>query len=193
MDNIENGQVNKGLLKRKTKNIIVACTVGVGILFSHGASSFIKTHDLNREALAGSSPSQHVALLSKKMPSRKLIDGIFSLNAIQNTVKIHALRARLMGTPAAAKRYAMSKVKNGSQYSCLVKLWTRESNWSVSSHNKEGAYGIPQALPGSKMKSAGADWQYNYKTQVNWGLAYIQRRYGSPCTALSASNARGWY
>ncbi|MEO0313265.1 MAG: hypothetical protein RL140_495 [Actinomycetota bacterium] len=80
------------------------------------------------------------------------------------------------------------------QYSCLVKLWNRESNWRVNAFNKSsGAYGIPQALPGTKMATAGADWLTNPETQINWGLGYIQGRYGTPCAALSHSDHKGWY
>ena len=46
------------------------------------------------------------------------------------------------------------------------------------------AYGIPQALPGSKMASAGDDWANNAVTQIRWGLGYIADRYGSPCSRL---------
>ena len=56
-----------------------------------------------------------------------------------------------------------------------------------------GATGIPQSLPGSKMATAGADWQTNAATQVAWGLDYIQRGYGSPCSAWSHSQAVNWY
>ncbi|HAN26115.1 MAG: hypothetical protein CMH36_03330 [Microbacterium sp.] len=80
------------------------------------------------------------------------------------------------------------------QFSCLVALWNRESGWNVASYNKgSGAYGIPQALPGSKMASAGADWQTNPATQITWGLGYITGRYGTPCGAWAHSNATGWY
>lgn len=80
------------------------------------------------------------------------------------------------------------------QYSCLVKLWTRESNWRVNAFNaSSGAYGIPQALPGNKMAVAGADWMTNPETQINWGVNYIKGRYGSPCSALSHSNQHRWY
>lgn len=80
------------------------------------------------------------------------------------------------------------------QYSCLVKLWNRESNWRVNAFNKSsGAYGIPQALPGTKMATAGADWLTNPETQINWGLGYIQGRYSTPCSALSHSDHKGWY
>jgi len=80
------------------------------------------------------------------------------------------------------------------QYSCLVKLWNRESNWRVNAFNRSsGAYGIPQALPGNKMAVAGADWMTNPETQINWGLGYISGRYGNPCTALAHSDRVNWY
>ncbi len=83
---------------------------------------------------------------------------------------------------------------NEAQYSCLVALWTRESNWNVYAHNPtSGAYGIPQALPGDKMATAGADWATNPATQITWGLNYIAGRYGTPCGAWESSEARGWY
>ncbi|MDA8371704.1 MAG: transglycosylase SLT domain-containing protein [Nocardiopsaceae bacterium] len=80
------------------------------------------------------------------------------------------------------------------QFSCLEPLWEKESNWNPSAQNpSSGAYGIPQALPGSKMASAGSDWQSNPATQIKWGLGYIQDRYGSPCGAWEHSQANNWY
>ena len=81
-----------------------------------------------------------------------------------------------------------------SEFQCLVTLWTRESHWDPYAENaSSGAYGIPQALPGSKMASAGADWRTNPATQIEWGLGYIAGRYGTPCSALGHSNSVGWY
>lgn len=83
---------------------------------------------------------------------------------------------------------------DSSQFSCLEPLWARESGWSTTASNPgSGAYGIPQALPGSKMASAGSDWEYDAATQIRWGLGYIQARYGSPCTAWAHEQATGWY
>ena len=80
------------------------------------------------------------------------------------------------------------------EYACLVALWNRESGWNVYSHNaSSGAYGIPQALPGEKMASAGADWATNPATQISWGLAYITDRYATPCGAWAHSEENGWY
>lgn len=80
-----------------------------------------------------------------------------------------------------------------SEFGYLNDLWTRESGWNPTAANASGAYGIPQALPGSKMASAGADWQTNPATQIRWGLGYIKGLYGSPCGAWSHSQATGWY
>jgi hypothetical protein len=80
------------------------------------------------------------------------------------------------------------------QFGCLDSLWTRESNWRVNADNpSSSAYGIPQALPGSKMSSAGSDWATNPVTQIRWGLGYIQDRYGSPCSAWGHSQSQGFY
>ncbi len=80
------------------------------------------------------------------------------------------------------------------QFSCLVSLWNKESGWNVhASNGGSGAYGIPQALPGSKMASAGPDWQDNAGTQISWGLGYITGRYGTPCGAWGHSQSTGWY
>jgi hypothetical protein len=80
-----------------------------------------------------------------------------------------------------------------SEFSCLVNLWNRESGWNTHAANPSGAYGIPQALPGSKMATVGGDWQNSYQTQITWGLGYISGSYGSPCGAWAHSNAFNWY
>ena len=82
----------------------------------------------------------------------------------------------------------------GSQTACLDQLWTRESNFQTGATNPQsGAYGIPQALPASKMAAAGADWQTSPATQIRWGLGYIAGRYGDPCNAWSHETASNWY
>ena len=83
---------------------------------------------------------------------------------------------------------------SSDQFSCLDSLWMSESGWRVTADNpNSSAYGIPQALPGSKMSTAGADWATNPITQIRWGLGYIRDRYGSPCSAWSFKQGRGWY
>jgi hypothetical protein len=78
-------------------------------------------------------------------------------------------------------------------FGCLKDIWNRESSWRYDAENASGAYGIPQALPGSKMASAGADWQTNPATQIKWGLGYIKAIYGDPCKAWAFEEANGYY
>ena len=104
----------------------------------------------------------------------------------------------ISGSVAEYQAYAaeMCSTYGWSQtdFECLVSLWYKESRWNPNAYNSSsGAYGIPQALPGSKMASAGSDYQTNYKTQINWGLSYIKARYGTPQNAWSHSQAKGWY
>ena len=95
---------------------------------------------------------------------------------------------------AIARDMLAAKGWGDDQYSCLYNLWMRESNWNVYAQNpSSGAYGIPQSLPGSKMASAGSDWQTNAATQIKWGIGYIEGRYGTPCAAWGHSEAVGWY
>ncbi|WP_262852076.1 lytic transglycosylase domain-containing protein [Mumia quercus] len=80
------------------------------------------------------------------------------------------------------------------QYAALNKLWVSESNWRWNADNPtSSAYGIPQALPGSKMSSAGKDWKTNPATQIKWGLRYIKEVYGTPSAAWSFKQGNGWY
>jgi hypothetical protein len=118
-------------------------------------------------------------------PMKYLTGGGFNANAV-----------------GAAQKYAKSILSNygwgPEQFGPLKKLWQGESGWRWNAENpSSGAYGIPQALPASKMASAGADWRTNYQTQVRWGLNYIKGRpdYGSPSAAYSTwlSRSPHWY
>ena len=82
----------------------------------------------------------------------------------------------------------------GGQFQCFSNIVDHESSWNYHAVNaSSGAYGLFQALPGSKMSSAGADWQTNPATQIKWGLNYMNSRYGSPCEAWSFWQANHWY
>jgi hypothetical protein len=81
-----------------------------------------------------------------------------------------------------------------SQFTCLNLLWTKESGWDYRATNgSSGAYGIPQALPGSKMGTVASDWRTNPITQITWGLNYIAAVYGTPCNAWGHSQRTNWY
>jgi hypothetical protein len=95
-----------------------------------------------------------------------------------------------------AQKMVAARGWSDSDFSCLVTMWDHESGWRVNATNPyTGAYGIPQALPGSKMATVGPDWQTNPATQITWGLNYIQGRYGTPCNAWAFWNSHspGWY
>ncbi|WP_295013936.1 hypothetical protein [uncultured Microbacterium sp.] len=100
--------------------------------------------------------------------------------------------------PAGAQAYARGQLGSygwaDDQFGCLYRLWMQESSWRADALNPDsGAYGIPQALPATKLASAGPDWRTNGNTQIDWGLSYIQDRYGSPCGAWSHEVAHNWY
>lgn len=99
--------------------------------------------------------------------------------------------------PASAQGIAYSLLPSygfsTDQFGCLNDIWTRESGWIYNAENASGAYGIPQALPGDKMASAGPDWQTDPTTQIKWGLGYIKDTYGTPCDAWAFWQANGWY
>lgn len=98
--------------------------------------------------------------------------------------------ARATARQMMADRYGWGE----DQFSCLNSLWNKESGWNYQAYNASGgATGIPQALPGSKMASAGSDWQTNAATQIAWGLGYISSVYGTPCSAWGHSQASNWY
>lgn len=105
--------------------------------------------------------------------------------------------AWMQANPRAVAQQLMPSFGFGTdQWSCLDSLWQKESNWYWAADNPySSAYGIPQALPGSKMSTAGADWLVNPATQITWGLGYIKGRYGSPCSAWAAWQSRSphWY
>jgi hypothetical protein len=95
---------------------------------------------------------------------------------------------------ALGQQIASAAGWGGDQFACLDNIWSRESGWRTNAYNPNGgAYGIPQAQPGGKMAGAGADWQTNPGTQIRWGLAYIARAYGSPCSAWTFWQAHRWY
>ncbi|MEV1081347.1 transglycosylase SLT domain-containing protein [Streptomyces sp. NPDC050211] len=95
---------------------------------------------------------------------------------------------------AQAKAIAKQMIPNTAQYNAFSKIVEHESGWDVDAMNaSSGAYGLVQALPGSKMASAGSDWKTNAKTQIEWGLDYMNDRYGSPVGAWNFWQANGWY
>ena len=91
-----------------------------------------------------------------------------------------------------ARTYVKNRV-GARGYDCINAVWTAESKWNPRAGNPAGAYGIPQAFPGSKMAAFGSNWRYSPLTQVKWGLWYVTERYGSACGAYDFWKSHGWY
>lgn len=101
----------------------------------------------------------------------------------------------IIGAKKYAKSYALANYNWGDQqYSCLNKLWTRESHWNYKARNpRSGAHGIAQALPATKMEIIATDWRTNPLTQIQWGLRYIETRYDNPCKAYAKFKRSRYY
>jgi hypothetical protein len=95
-------------------------------------------------------------------------------------------------TVAGAKAYALYRLGR-TQYNCINKTFQAESKWNPTAGKVSGAYGIPQAFPGSKMAVFGSNWRTSPITQVKWGIWYVIDRYGSPCQAETFRQLNGWY
>jgi len=143
------------------------------------------------------------------------VDGAPTVHVVESVQKIEpvaeqvAVGTKLPDTPTASTQEAITSppasnaqriaydmlTRRGwaDQWASLNALVTRESGWSTTAANPSGAYGIPQALPGEKMSSYGADWQTNPTTQIAWMLDYIAQRYGDPDAAWAHSQSTGWY
>ena len=142
----------------------------------------------------------NVIIEKTEISSRVIQEPVNKIVQVQSKVVTSrsATRTAISGSVAEYQAYAAQMCNSygwtQTDYECLVKLWNRESGWNPNAYNaSSGAYGIPQAMPGSKMASAGSDYQTNYQTQINWGLGYIKSRYGNPQNAWNHSQASGWY
>jgi hypothetical protein len=95
---------------------------------------------------------------------------------------------------SSAQSIAHKMIPSAAQYNAFSKIVEHESGWNVTATNSSsGAYGLVQALPGSKMASAGSDWKTNAATQIKWGLGYIKGHYDNPCGAWAHSESTGSY
>lgn len=129
------------------------------------------------------------SVASRKV-TRKPVDEVLVIGTMDvATAPVDPGSARALGQSMAEERGW-----GGEQFSCLDQLWAKESGWRWNADNpSSSAYGIPQANPGSKMASVGADWLTNPATQIEWGFGYISGRYGTPCDAWAHSQSIGWY
>ncbi|MGY1551216.1 aggregation-promoting factor C-terminal-like domain-containing protein [Microbacterium sp. A588] len=150
---------------------------------------------LDRVERTGDLASETEQVVTQSAAVRERLDtAVAQKRAAEAAVAALAAANTPDGARAVAQQIAASDYGWGAdQFSCLNSLWQKESGWDYQAYNPSGATGIPQSLPGNKMASFGADWQTNATTQIRWGLDYIQRVYGSPCSAWGHSQAVNWY
>ncbi|RSS85139.1 transglycosylase SLT domain-containing protein [Streptomyces sp. WAC05950] len=123
-----------------------------------------------------------------------------SKKALAGTVVALGVAGSMLATvpaqaaPTSAKAIAQQMIKDPAQFAAFNNIVSRESGWNHTATNaSSGAYGLVQALPGSKMASAGSDWKTNPATQIKWGLDYMNERYGSPVGAWNFWQTHHWY
>lgn len=72
-----------------------------------------------------------------------------------------------------------------SEWEAMHELIHKESSWNHLAQNKSSqACGLFQSWPCAKVLLVAKDL-HNIEGQADWGVAYIQNRYGSPSKALS--------
>lgn len=192
-----------GLVMTSVAAAVTGISVAGGVLGSPGQLT-TTAQDLGGDVPGGSAAD--ATAMAAAIEGREVVSRSADRRRSADPVKVSAL-----SVDAGPARTASVEVSDGDprdvarallpqfgfsadQFGCLDSLWTRESNWNPAAHNpSSGAHGIPQSLPGSKMASAGPDWESNPVTQITWGLGYIQDRYGSPCGAWGHSQSHGWY
>ncbi|MEW2397125.1 transglycosylase SLT domain-containing protein [Streptomyces sp. NPDC046862] len=131
----------------------------------------------------------------KTLASKKTLAGAAVAAAALGTLLAPTpAQAAREASPDRARSIAKEMIDDSAQYRCFARIVDHESDWRVTASNPySGAYGLMQALPGSKMASAGPDWRTNAATQIKWGLRYMNNRYSSPCGAWNFWQANGWY
>ena len=122
------------------------------------------------------------------------VDKIVEVRTKQVTSRGGVVSGSVAEYQAYAEKRCFDYGWSDADFQALVKVWNKESRWNpYASNSSSGAYGIPQALPASKMATYGTDYRTNYKTQIEWGLSYIKSRYGNPTNAWNQSCRKGWY
>lgn len=170
------------------RGVIAACISGfVAAAGVVGTALAASPGDSDSHAAASRGLAPHVQI--RPVPAAR------RAQPARNRASRGARRTTLYTSPRAiAHALLLRHGWSEGEWSCLDGLWTRESRWQVTATNaRSGAYGIPQALPATKMASAGSDWRTDPLTQIEWGLWYIGEKYGDPCTAFAHSNRYGFY
>jgi hypothetical protein len=136
-----------------------------------------------------------VSRIARRIASpKKALTGAALAAATTGMVLTAAPAQAAPSTATQAKAIAHKMIPDDAQYNAFSRIVEHESGWNVTATNSSsGAYGLVQALPGAKMASAGSDWKTNPATQIEWGLDYMNSRYGSATDAWAFWQANGWY
>jgi hypothetical protein len=168
-----------------------ATATGVGVLLLYGAVKNESFLAVVKDVITGKQPpSSGPADITAAASSTGSSGGGSSVTAAG------AAPTTVSGNVALGKMMAAQRGWTGAQWNALYDLWVEESGWRTTAQNPTSpAYGIPQADPGDKMASAGADWRTNPATQIKWGLDYIAGSYGDPVHAYAFENSHTphWY
>ena len=153
-------------------------------------SSKVKSEGQNGKRLT----TYEVVFHNGKEVSRKEIQAVIVKKPVDEVRIVGAKVPNGNANAQLGMQMAAERGWKGGEWGCLYQLWNHESRWNHLAQNpSSGAYGIPQALPGSKMAGAGGDWATNPATQIRWGLNYIAGRYGTPCGAFNHWQNNNWY
>jgi hypothetical protein len=133
--------------------------------------------------------------VSKQSGSASLTTSISEMALVAGISAQVEMARSIIGAKKVAKSIMNTDYAWGEdEYSCLNRLWTKESHWNYKAHNyRSGAHGIPQALPAVKMEVISSDWRTNPVTQIRWGLRYIDIRYETPCQAWAKFKRSRYY
>ncbi|MFG2946374.1 aggregation-promoting factor C-terminal-like domain-containing protein [Streptomyces adustus] len=131
----------------------------------------------------------------RRIASPKKALAVTAIAAAAAGLALTAAPAQAATTSASsAQAIAHRMIPDTAQYNAFNQIVTHESGWNhTATNSSSGAYGLVQALPGSKMASAGSDWKTNPATQIKWGLDYMNSRYGSPAQAWNFWQTHHWY
>jgi len=175
---------------------LIAMSAAASTLSSGSKPVMVNPHQVVASASAAAAASSAAAQQSSSSSSGSSSGSGSGSGSGSTTVTAPSVAPANPGSAEAVAQQLMPSYgfSVSGQYGCLYNLWMRESGWNVYAQNpSSGAYGIPQALPGDKMASAGSDWQSSASTQEKWGLGYIQSVYGTPCSAWGHEESDGWY
>ena len=193
-----------------TAAVLTAVAVGAGVVSGSAAPTADETVSLVGGTVAGGTPEraapapltqaeldQREERASRSTGDRRPVADASKRRTLSNASGRAVTRTEDLSKadPKALTRALLPQFgMSASDFTCIDSIWTQESGWNVHADNPtSSAYGIPQALPGSKMASAGPNWPDNAETQIRWGLGYLKARYGSACAAWSFKQSHGWY